>query len=96
MRKVKFFSVVFVAICFMAGCASNPMVSVYDNNKEIAGNTNTYNLINVDQTCEDGHLTASVEKRICYLRDFANKFTPVDEYSSEDDVEVNIAEDYVK
>ena len=35
MRIVKFFSVVFVAICFMAGCASNPMVAVYDNNRKI-------------------------------------------------------------
>lgn len=61
-RKVKLFGVAFVAICFMAGCASNPIVSVFDNNRKIASDTNTYNLINVDQTCEDGHLTASVEK----------------------------------
>ena len=60
MRKVKFFGV--ALICFMAGCASNPIVSVFDNNRKIASDTNTYNLINVDQTCEDGHLTASVEK----------------------------------
>ena len=41
MRKVKFLSLVFVTICFMAGCASNPMVSVHDNNRKIASNTNT-------------------------------------------------------
>ena len=62
MRIVKFFSIVFVAICFMAGCASDSIVAVYDNNKKIASDTNTYNLNNVDQTSEDGHFTASVEK----------------------------------
>ena len=38
------------------------MVAVYDNDAKIASNTNTYNLINYEQTLEDGHFSANVEK----------------------------------
>lgn len=62
MRIIKLFSVVFMAICFMAGCASKTMVAVYDNNKMIASDSDTYNLDNIEQIAEDGHFTASVEK----------------------------------
>lgn len=51
-----------ITVCLIAGCASNPMVAVYDNDIKIASSTNTYNLINYDQTTENGHFTANVEK----------------------------------
>lgn len=62
MKTKKLFAAVLTAVCFMTGCASNPMAAVYDNDTKIASNTNTYNLINYEQTLEDGHFTANVEK----------------------------------
>ena len=62
MKTKQLFVAVLTAVCLMAGCASNPMVAVYDNDARIASNTNTYNLINYEQTLEDGHFTANVEK----------------------------------
>ena len=62
MKMKKLFSAVLVVVCLMTGCASNPMVEIYDNDKKIASDTNTYNLNDVEQTSEDGHFTASVEK----------------------------------
>jgi len=37
-------------------------VDIYDNDKKIASDTTTYNLINCKQTVKSGHFTASVEK----------------------------------
>lgn len=34
---------------FFAGCASNPMVAIYDNSERIASNANTFNLDAVEQ-----------------------------------------------
>ena len=62
MKTKKLLGVGLIAVCLMAGCASNPMVAVYDNDTKIASSTNTYNLINYDQTTENGHFTANVEK----------------------------------
>ena len=50
-----------IVVCLMTGCA-NLMVAIYDNDIKIASNTNSYNLNNYEQTAEDGHFTASVEK----------------------------------
>ena len=62
MKTKKLFAVVLTTVCLMIGCASNPMVAVYDNDAKIASNTNTYNLINYEQSLEDGHFIANVEK----------------------------------
>ena len=62
MKTKKLFAAVLAAVCLMTGCASNPMVAVYDNDAKIASDTNTYNLINYEQTLENGHFTANVEK----------------------------------
>ena len=62
MRIKRLLCAEFITVCLIAGCASNPMVAVYDNDIKIASSTNTYNLINYDQTTENGHFTANVEK----------------------------------
>jgi len=62
MKVKKMFVAILIAVCLITGCATNPMVTVYDNDQKIASETNTYNLDKVDQTTEDGHFTASVEK----------------------------------
>lgn len=61
MKIKKLFAAGLIAVCLMTGCA-NPMVAIYDNDIKIAGSTNSYNLSNYEQTAEDGHFTASVEK----------------------------------
>lgn len=61
MKIIKLFGAGLIAVCLMTGCA-NPMVAIYDNDKKIASSTNSYNLNNCEQTTEDGHFTASVEK----------------------------------
>ena len=61
MKMKKLFGAGLIAFCLMTGCA-NPMVAVYDNDIKIASSTNSYNLNNYEQTVEDGHFTASVEK----------------------------------
>ena len=62
MKTKKLFAAGLAAVCLITGCASNPMVAVYDNDAKIASNTNTYNLINYEQKLEDGHFSANVEK----------------------------------
>lgn len=62
MKNKKMFSVALIAICLMTGCVSKPTVAVYDNDKKIASDSNTFNLINYEQTLEDRHFTASAEK----------------------------------
>lgn len=62
MKNKKMLSVALVAICLMTGCVSNPTVVDYDNDKKIASDTNTFNLVNYEQTIEDRHFIASVEK----------------------------------
>ncbi len=62
MKIRKIFGATLITVCLITGCAANPMVAVYDNDQKIASDTNTYNLDKVDQTTEDGHFTASVEK----------------------------------
>ena len=61
MKIKKMLAAGMIAVCLMTGCA-NPMVAIYDNDIKIASNTNSYNLNNYEQTAEDGHFTASVEK----------------------------------
>ena len=61
MKIKKLFAAGLIAVCLMTGCA-NPMVAIYDNDIKIASSTNSYNLSNYEQTAEDGHFTASVEK----------------------------------
>lgn len=61
MKIIKLFGAGLIAVCLMTGCA-NPMVAIYNNDKKIAGSTNSYNLNNCEQTTEVGHFTASVEK----------------------------------
>ncbi len=62
MKIKKMFGAIGIAVCLITGCAANPMVAVYDNDQKIASETNTYNLDKVDQTIENGHFVASVEK----------------------------------
>ncbi len=62
MKIKKMFGAIWIAVCLITGCAANPMVAVYDNDQKIASETNTYNLDKVDQTIENGHFAASVEK----------------------------------
>lgn len=50
------------AVSLLNGCAFQSMAAVYDDEKQIAGSSNSYSLINVKQTTEDGHFTASAEK----------------------------------
>jgi len=61
MKKRKIVAIVFMAICLWSGCASNSTIDVYDSDKKIASDTNTYNLSNYEQDVEDRHFTASVE-----------------------------------
>lgn len=62
MKVKKVFGAISIVVCLITGCASNPMAAVYSNDQKIASETNTYNLDNVDQTIEDGHFMASVDK----------------------------------
>ena len=62
MKTRKIMGMALVAMCLWTGCASDATVDVYDNDKKIASDTNTYNLINCKQTVEDRNFTASVEK----------------------------------
>ena len=62
MKTRKIIGMALVAMCLWTGCASDATVDVYDNDKKIASDTNTYNLINCKQTAEDRNFTASVEK----------------------------------
>ena len=62
MKTRKIMGMALVAICLWTGCASDATVDVYDNDKKVASDTNTYNLINCKQTVEDRNFTASVEK----------------------------------
>jgi len=62
MKVKKMFGATLIAVCLITGCATNPMAAVYDDDQKIASETNTYNLDKVDQTTENGHFTASVEK----------------------------------
>ena len=60
--KMKKVFIVVLCMCLLTGCTVNPMVAIYNNNKMIASDTNSYNLNEVKQTLEEGHFTASVEK----------------------------------
>ena len=62
MKAKKIFGAVWIAVCLVTGCASNPMTSVYNNDEKIASDTNSYNLNNFRSTTENGHFTASAEK----------------------------------
>ena len=62
MKTRKIMGMALVAMCLWTGCASDATVDVYDNDKKVASDTNTYNLINCKQTVEDRNFTASVEK----------------------------------
>lgn len=66
MKVGKWFALVLAAVCtaacILAGCGTNPMLAIYDNDAKIASNTNTYSLTNVEQVHSDLHFTASVGK----------------------------------
>ncbi len=62
MKNIKIISVALITVCLLVGCASDSTVDVYDSNKKIASDTNTYNLTNYEQNVDDRHFTASVEK----------------------------------
>ena len=72
-----------ILICTLfAGCASNPMVAIYDNSERIASNTNTFNLDAVDQEISDGKMSASVERM--------EGMDTIWSFSSEENIEVDI------
>lgn len=62
MKNRKIISVALITVCLLVGCASDSTVDVYDSNKKIASDTNTYNLANYEQNVDDRHFIASVEK----------------------------------
>ena len=62
MKNRKIIGAALLTVCLLTGCASNSTVDVYDSDKKIASDTNTYNLVNYEQTLDDRHFTASVEK----------------------------------
>lgn len=60
--KAKIIGAVLLSVCMIAGCAFNPMLAVYDDDKAIAGKSNTYNLNNYKAVSGKGRFTASAEK----------------------------------
>ena len=58
----KILCMLLIIICLIIGCSLNPMLAVYDNDKKIASATNSYTLNNIEQSFEEKHFTASVEK----------------------------------
>lgn len=66
MKEGKWFALVLAAVCtaacILAGCGTNPMLAIYDNDTKIASESNTYSLKNVEQVHSDLHFTASVGK----------------------------------
>lgn len=66
MKVGKWFALVLAAVCtaacILAGCGTNPMLAIYNNDAKIASNTNTYSLTNVEQVHSDLHFTASIGK----------------------------------
>lgn len=62
MKTAKLFAIVLTAVCMTAGCGTNPMLAIYDNDMKIASDTNSYSLTNVEQVHSDLHFTASVGK----------------------------------
>ena len=69
----------------LTGCASNPMLDVYNDNERIASDSNSYNLDHVEQELMDGYLNASVER----LEGMETIWT----YSSDTDQQIPISYD---
>ncbi len=61
-NKVKNVMIVVALILGLTACASNPMADIYDNDSEIASNSNSYNLINCEQRIEEQNYNCSIEK----------------------------------
>ena len=80
--KKNFIGVILIVICFLTGCAANPMVALYNNDKAIASDTNTYNLDAVEQKINDGHFVANVERM--------EGMDTVWEFDTEEDIDINL------
>lgn len=46
----------------LSGCNLNPMIVIYDNEAEIASDSNTFNLVNSEQSIENQSYKGSIEK----------------------------------
>ena len=85
MQAKKYIAGILLGSLLLSGCASNPMVAIYNDNERIASTSNSYNLDHVEQELTDGQLTASVER----LEGMETIWT----YSSDTDKEISISYD---
>ena len=85
MQAKKHIAGILLGSLLLSGCASNPMVAIYNDNERIASTSNSYNLDHVEQEIMDGQLTASVER----LEGMETIWT----YSSDTDKEISISYD---
>ena len=46
----------------IGGCSGSQMADLYDNEKEISSDSNSFNLDGIQQNIEEGKWTASVER----------------------------------
>ena len=62
-KKINMLLVIILSVLLVAGCSLNNGARVYDDEKMIVENFNTYNLVKSKQSMSDNHLTGSAEKK---------------------------------
>lgn len=60
--KVRIILPTTVVMILMSACSSNPMASVYNNDKKIASENNTFSLGDIEQEISDKKLEAKIDK----------------------------------
>lgn len=81
-KKINMLLVIILSVLLVAGCSLNNGARVYDNEKMIVENFNTYNLVKSKQSMSDNHLTGSAEKM--------EGMGTVWEFTASEDTDVNL------
>lgn len=62
MNKKIIWVIMILLVLGLCGCRTNPMLAVYNDDSKIASDSNSYNLINDEQSIENQNYEGSIEK----------------------------------
>lgn len=62
MNKKILWVIMILLVLGLSGCRTNPMLAVYNDDSKIASDSNSYNLINDEQSIENQNYEGSIEK----------------------------------
>ena len=82
MNKRKYWIILFTLVMFLTGCSENYMASIYDNNKEISSDSNSFNLDVEEQSIDGQQFNAKINK----IEGMDTIWT----YEADDDMELDI------